>query len=88
MDIVLIGISHGPPNTADYRTNWPSILIIINEIADCEAVGLVRQVLARPTTLAEHFNTAYVSPCGTVGVLTWVGLSRAILDGSDLKPGV
>ena len=33
VNVVLIAIPHVPPNTADYRTNWSAISLIINQVA-------------------------------------------------------
>src|SRR5690554_1286869 len=50
VDIVLIAISHVPPNTADYRTNWPAISLVIKRIASYGTVALRTGVLAPPTS--------------------------------------
>lgn len=77
-----------PPNTVDCRTNWPVISLIIKWIALDGVIDPLIGVLACPASFAEHFNAAYAPSCGAMGVLTWISLSRAILDGSDLKLGM
>lgn len=74
--------------SADYRTNWPAISLIIKWIALDGVIDLLIGVLACPASFAEHFNAAYVPPCEAIGVLTLISFSRAILDGSDLNLGV